>query len=144
LKYKTTSLPVLDRIRESKRRERNSLTRLDKTTSKKRSVFTIRQAHSKEIMKKKEIGRNSNIDFAKMSESRKKKNPVRGQMVNLNPIGLKKFKKKVGRGITEPCPHKRDKKNRLIGGRRWNLVLTRPREIGERLSLKEPVGDKQI
>jgi len=79
-----------------------------------------------------------------VSKSRKKKNPIWGKMVNLNPIGLKKLKKKVRRGITEPRPHKRDKKNRLIGGRRWNLVLTRPREIGERLSLKEPVGDKQI
>jgi len=79
-----------------------------------------------------------------VSKNRKKKNPVRGKMVNLNPIGLKKLKKKVGRRITEPRPHKRDKKNRLIGRRRWNLMLTRPQEIGERLSLKEPVGDKQI
>jgi hypothetical protein len=83
------------------------------------------------MTKKKKIWRNSNENLAKMHEGRKKKNLVRGKMMDLNPIGSKKLKQEIGRGITEPRPHKRNKKNRLIRSGRRDMVLTRTREIRE-------------
>ena len=76
------------------------------------------------MTKKKKIWRNSNENFAKMHEGRKKKNPIRGKMMDLNPIGSKKLKQEIRRGITEPRPHKRNKKNRLVWSRRRNYVFT--------------------
>jgi len=96
------------------------------------------------MMKKKKIWRNSNENFAKMHEGRKKKNPVRGKMMDLNPIGSKKLKQEIRRGITEPRPHKRNKKNRLIRSGRRDIVLTRTREIRETFLLKKAMSNKQI
>jgi len=44
------------------------------------------------MTKKKKIWRDSNENLAKMQEGRKKKNPVRGKMIDLKPIGSKKLK----------------------------------------------------
>ena len=50
------------------------------------------------MTKKKKIWRNSNENFAKMHEGRKKKNPVRGKMMDLNPIGSRNSSKKSDGG----------------------------------------------
>ena len=96
------------------------------------------------MMKKKKIWRNSNENLAKMHEGRKKKNPVRGKMMDLNPIRSKKLKQEIGRGITEPRPHKRNKKNRLIQSGRRDIMLTRTREIRETFLLKKAMSNNQI
>ena len=96
------------------------------------------------MMKKKKIWRNSNENFAKMHEGRKKKNPIRGKMMDLNPIGSKKLKQEIEQGITEPGPHKRNKKNRLIRSGRRDIVLTRTREIRETFLLKKAMSNKKI
>jgi hypothetical protein len=95
-------------------------------------------------MTKKKIWRNSNENLTKMHKCRKKKNPVRGKMMDLNPIGSKKLKQEIRRGKTEPCPNERNKKNRLIRSGRRDIVLTRTIEIKETFLLKKAMSNKQI
>ena len=89
-----------------------------------RRIGRVRKFHTKEMSKQKKTRRNSNGRFTEMCKGRKKNNPIRGQMVKLDLIKLKKLKKEVGRGKTEPRPHKRNKKNRLVWSRRRNYVFT--------------------
>lgn len=85
--------PILDRLRKSERWKRffTSLTGLKETAAKKGGIFAVRKPHAKEIMEEKQRRWDSNKNFAKMCEGRKKKNPLWGKMVKLNLIRFKKF-----------------------------------------------------
>ena len=98
----------------------------------------------KEMTKQKKTRRNSNERFAEMCKGRKKNNPIRGKMVKLDLIKLKKLKKEVRRGKAEPRPHKRNKKNRLVWSGRRNYVFTWEFETRKKLLLDQAMSNQQV
>ena len=96
------------------------------------------------LQKQKKTRRNSNERFTEMCKGRKKNNPIRGKMVKLDLIKLKKLKKEVGRRKTEPRPHKGNKKNRLVWSGRRNYVFTWEFETRKELLLDQAMRNQQV
>lgn len=97
---------------------------LQNAATKRRRIGRIRKFHLEKVPEQNKARRNSNKNLTKMREGRKKDNPIRGKMMQLDSIKLKKFKKEVRWGKTEPRPHEMHEKNRLIRGWGRNLVTT--------------------
>ena len=79
-----------------------------------------------------------------MNKGRKKKNPVRGKMVESNAIELAKLIDELRSGETETEENKVKKQDGITSRRSRDKMLTREHKARKGLHLQQAIGDEEV